>query len=169
MRLIRILSVCALGMVAGCGGCDSCFGPAPGDDAATPTATGSSPLVVADGAVAPRADSDGGSDAGATDAAKDAWNSTPLSVPRPKAPMPIGAYQSCGVYDGPLCTKECANGNCRQDCDGVKCELTCKGGYCSQLCGPAGECKLTCKGGHCVQVCTKPEGCTKECAGGDCQ
>ena len=85
-----------------------------------------------------------------------------------KPPMPSGAIQSCGVYDGPLCQKECSRGNCRQDCDGVSCELSCPGGWCSQLCGEQGKCKMTCSGGHCAQACTKQEGCTKDCTGGDC-
>ena len=35
--------------------------------------------------------------------------------------MAVGAFQSCGRYDGPLCEKPCPKGNCRQECDGVEC------------------------------------------------
>ena len=92
-------------------------------------------------------------------------------LPRPKAPpkMPLGAFQTCGVYDGPICEMVCKGGNCRQECDGVECVFKCPDGYCSQLCGAEARCKMTCGGGHCVQACAKSEGCTKECTGGDCR
>ena len=170
MRLPRIVFYSSLALVTGCGGCDSCFGTAqPGDYDATPiTTTTAKPLAAA-------------ADAGSAvvephDAAADATPPAPAepaprpsALPRPKAPMPLGAFQICGNYDGPLCTKDCPSGNCRQECDGVECALTCAGGYCSQLCGATGKCKLTCVGGHCVQACTKAEGCTKECSGGNCE
>jgi hypothetical protein len=175
MRLTRIgllgfLS--PLAMVAGCGGCDSCFGTKqPGDEApSTITTATSTPRAV----VAPEAgdategERDAGNDAGPEAAATEP---TPRAsgVPRPKAPMPLGAFEVCGVYDGPRCEKSCLKGACRQECDGVECELTCNGGYCSQLCGATGKCVMSCNGGHCVQVCTNPEGCTKSCTGGSCE
>jgi hypothetical protein len=170
MRVMRALFLSALGMVTGCGGCDSCFGKAqPGDfDAAAPTTSTVTP-ATADAATGPRVE--------AADAASDAPTTEPPSaavprasgLPRPKAPMPTGAYQACGVYDGPLCEKTCKKGACRQECEGVECLLTCEGGYCSQLCQGNAKCRMTCVGGHCIQSCTKPEGCIKECAGGSCE
>lgn len=175
MRLSRVLFVLALVMVPGCGGCDSCFGAAqPGDEAGT-AATSTSTSRPATLAV--EAGVDAAVDSGVT-AATDAGNKlAPIpylrdggGLPRPKAPMPLGDFQSCGTYEGPLCEKACKGGACRQECDGVDCVLTCKGGYCSQLCGPTGttKCTLSCEGGHCTQLCMRPEGCTKDCAGGAC-
>jgi hypothetical protein len=136
------------------------------------TPTGPRPVASAIDAQAAPEDTE--SDAGKKDSGTDSGptpliGSAPVPPPRPKAPMPMGAFQSCGTYDGPLCVKDCKNGACRQECDGVKCELNCADGYCSQLCGLSGDCKLTCKGGHCIQVCARQESCVKECAGGDCQ
>lgn len=169
MRVMRIVFVSALVMVTGCGGCDSCFGTAqPGDDAAATTST-TSPRAL------PRDDA-GDASADELDASRDAspeaaqeYPARDGGVPRPKAPMPLGDFQVCGVYDGPKCEKACLKGNCRQECDGVECELTCNGGWCSQLCGPSGKCKLTCNGGHCVQVCTRPEDCVKVCPQANCE
>ena len=171
MRVPRIVFYSSLALVTGCGGCDSCFGTAqPGDyDATAPiTTTTAKPLATAaDAAPAEPEERDAGKEAAAEPAAEP-FQRAP-SLPRPKAPMPLGSFQVCGVYDGPVCTRDCKNGNCRQECDGVECVLTCPAGYCSQLCGAAGKCKMTCVGGHCVQACTKPEDCVKECSGGDCQ
>jgi hypothetical protein len=171
MRLPRIVFYSSFALVTGCGGCDSCFGTAqPGDyDATAPTTTTSAkPLATAaDASAAAPEERDAGKEAAAEPAADPVLRQT--SVARPKAPMPLGPFQVCGVYDGPLCTMECKNGNCRQECDGVDCVLACPAGYCSQLCGEAGKCKLTCVGGHCVQVCSKGEDCVKECSGGDCK
>src|SRR3972149_3609448 len=103
MRVMRALFLSALGMVTGCGGCDSCFGKAaPGDyDATTPT----SPLVTAVEAGAEAAaahrDEDAGSDAGTPTPSTSAVPRA-SGLPRPKSPMPMGAFQACGVYDGPL-------------------------------------------------------------------
>jgi hypothetical protein len=180
VRSFRWLAVIALGSLAGCGGCDSCFG----GSRATEDASAPEPIVTAPATVAPaardagRAAHDDEDDAGKNDAGRDAGGEAdsgfrpdvPLAVPRPSgAPMAMGAMQSCGVYDGPLCEKQCPKGNCRQECDGVSCVLACRGGWCSQLCGPSGTCKLSCPGGHCTQVCAKAEDCTKDCAGGGCQ
>jgi hypothetical protein len=176
MRLSRVVfyaSFVSLALGTGCGGCDSCFGTAqPGDyDATTTTATATTtakPLATAaDASVAAPDEHDGGSEAAAAALSEPVPHAS--SLPRPKAPMALGAFQICGNYDGPLCTKECPAGNCRQECDGVDCVLACAAGYCSQLCGENGKCKLTCVGGHCVQVCAKGEDCVKECSGGDCK
>ena len=169
MRLTRIVFYASLALVTGCGGCDSCFGTAqPGDYDATPIATTTGrPLATAVADASPAEERDAGKEAAAEPAPDPVPRAS--SLPRPKAPMGLGPYQVCGVYDGPLCTLECKTGNCRQECDGVDCVLTCPAGYCSQLCGPAGKCKLTCVGGHCVQACSKPEDCVKECSGGNCQ
>jgi hypothetical protein len=162
---------------SGCGGCESCLGGGlrPSDDAAAEPEPEESPTPrsVVD-AKAPvdaaaedrdaRARGDGGDAAALT---REDIPAMP-SLPRPKAPMPMGGFQSCGVFDAPLCKKDCPKGNCRQECDGVSCELTCKAGWCSQLCGPNAKCAMTCAGGHCVQVCTNADDCTKDCAGGDC-
>jgi hypothetical protein len=164
--------------LAGCGDCGSCGGD--GKKLPDPTATEPDPVTspaAIDAGRAMRAEAGTGpEDAGksSTDAGADAGPrpEAPLPEPLPRpsgAPMPMGAMQSCGVYDGPLCQKECPKGNCRQECDGVNCELTCKGGWCSQRCGPLGTCKMTCAGGHCVQQCMKADGCVRECAGGDCK
>ena len=171
MRLMSTLFLFALAMTAGCGGCQSCFGTAqPGDDAATtaiaPSASAVSPLTK-DAAAEASASGDAAADAASYDGSF--LVATDGGVPRPKAPMPLGEFQTCGVYDGPLCQKDCKKGNCRQECDGVGCALTCAGGYCSQLCGATGKCKLSCAGGHCVQVCSSPQDCTKECTGGSCE
>lgn len=176
MRLSRVLFGLALVMVPGCGGCDSCFGTAqPGDEAgtaATSTSTSSRPANLIAEAGVVTADS---SVATATDGGKTGLAPTPYlrdggGLPRPKAPMPLGDFQSCGTYEGPLCEKTCNGGACRQECDGVDCVLSCKGGYCSQLCGPTGTttCKLSCEGGHCTQLCMRDDGCTKDCKGGAC-
>lgn len=172
-----MLALFGLASLAGCGGCDSCSGGSRAtDDAGAPEPVTTAP-------VAPLArDAGSGRSPEEPDAAADAGHDAgrevdsgfrpdvALAVPRPSgAPMPMGAMQSCGVYDGPLCEKECPKGNCRQECDGVGCVLACKGGWCSQLCGPSAKCKLSCPGGHCVQVCSSAEGCTKDCAGGGCQ
>ncbi len=155
-------------MVTGCGGCDSCFGTAqPGDDAAAISTATSRPLTI-DATPDATEERDAGNEA-ASDAAPSEPVPRPSSVPRPKAPMPLGEFQVCGVYDGPRCEKKCLKGACRQECDGVDCELACSGGYCSQLCAGSGKCKMTCNGGHCVQVCTNPDGCDKQCAGGSCE
>jgi hypothetical protein len=173
MRFTRVLLLSALAImigVSGCGGCNSCFGTAqPGDyDATTPIATTARPATVGD--AGPKAEPEA-TDAG--DAAPAPANTEPVprpsSVPRPKAPMPLGEFQVCGVYDGPRCEKKCDKGACRQECDGVECELSCKAGYCSQLCGASGKCAMSCAGGHCVQVCTNPDGCVKTCTGGSCE
>jgi hypothetical protein len=158
-------------LLGGCGGCDSCFSAAGPDDDAAASAT-SHPLTKPVVDAAPAAEPDATEDASSTDAAVSTKDATAIPIPtvaRPKAPMPLGAYQVCGKYDGPLCEKACPKGACRQECDAVKCDLTCVGGYCSQVCGIQGECKLSCPGGHCIQVCAKPEGCTKDCAGGSCE
>jgi len=168
------LFLLALGMTAGCGGCESCFGTqTPGDEAGmapSATTTAVTPLAKGDAAAeagASNTNGDAGYDAAILDAS---WLvATDGAIPRPKAPMPLGEFQSCSVYDGPLCTKDCKKGNCRQECEGVGCALTCAGGYCSQFCGATGKCKLTCAGGHCVQVCSTAQDCTKECAGGSCE
>ena len=169
---MRALFLSALGLVTGCGGCDSCFGKAaPGDYDAT-TSTTSQPRAVdpegTDAATAHRDEPDGASDAGANPVDTTAVP-RPSALPRPKSPMPTGAFQACGVYDGPLCQKDCPKGACRQECEGVECLLTCDKGYCSQLCQINAKCRMTCKGGHCVQACTKAEGCVKECEGGSCE
>lgn len=161
--------------MAGCGGCESCVGK-PGDfDAEAPvtTATGVKPTAADAGVRSGDADAplDGGKGA-VLDAAATPRMPVEMAsgVPRPKnAPMPVGAYQSCGIYEGPVCERECKNGNCRQECDGVECTLSCNGGYCSQLCGANAKCRFTCNGGHCVQSCAAREGCIKECAGGSCE
>jgi hypothetical protein len=172
MRLTRVVVLSSLALVTGCGGCDSCFGTAqPGDYDATPTVTSpAKPLATAatvDASAAAPEERDAGKEAAAEPATDPVPR--PSSLPRPKGPMPLGPYQVCGVYDGPLCTLDCTVGNCRQECDGVDCVLACPKGYCSQLCGAAGKCKMTCVGGHCAQACTKAEDCTKECSGGNCQ
>jgi hypothetical protein len=159
-------------MVTGCGGCDSCFGKAqPGDFDAAPEPTVAIPVQPAtvDAATTARpSEADAASEAGAESPSSTV---TPRAsgLPRPKSPMPTGAFQACGVYDGPLCEKACKKGACRQECEGVDCLLTCEKGYCSQLCQANATCKMTCQGGHCIQVCTNPKGCIKECSGGDCE
>ena len=171
MRLSRILLLSApfiVTLAAGCGGCESCFGkPAAGDDAAMPITTTTAAPVAVDAAPAPVVVEE------KKEAGADAAESVPIprasSLPRPKAPMAVGAFQSCGRYDGPICEKPCPKGNCRQECDGVECLLTCDKGYCSQMCGASAKCRMTCNGGHCIQACTKPDGCVKECAGGSCE
>jgi hypothetical protein len=172
MRSLHAAVFASLGLFSGCGGCDSCFSSKePGDvvPAATP-ATAPPPTVerrVVD--AAPPVEHDASTsehDAGITPVPV----LTMSAVPRPSgAPMPMGAFQSCGVYDAPRCEKTCDKGNCRQECDGVECELACTGGYCSQLCGAQATCRMTCNGGHCIQTCTKKDGCIRECAGGDCK
>jgi len=174
MRLTRIVFLSSLAAIlggTGCGGCDSCFGTAqPGDYDAAPTVATTTQPATPIAAEAGAAAVEGKDAAGeASVAAPTEPLPRPSAVPRPKAPMPLGAFQICGNYDGPLCTKDCPGGNCRQECDGVECVLNCPAGYCSQLCGPTGKCKLTCVGGHCVQACTKAEGCIKECSGGACE
>lgn len=172
MRLLHGIFLLSLGAATGCGGCDSCFGTKqPGDDVPASTPSTAVPLQqpkAIDAGPAEPAPSDGGARDDAATASVPVL--TLSAVPRPSgAPMPLGAFQSCGVYDGPRCEKTCDKGNCRQECDGVECELLCRGGYCSQLCGPEAKCRMTCPGGHCVQVCTNAEGCIKECTGGDCR
>lgn len=169
MRLIHLLAVSSLGLVAGCGGCDSCFGVGgAGDEAglATSPPTLAPAMAEAGATTEPR---DAGRDAAPEPAATAELAPTASGLARPKAPMALGEFQVCGVYDGPLCERACKKGNCKQECDGVTCALTCAAGYCSQLCGPSAKCKMTCNGGHCIQACTKTEGCTKECAGGSCE
>lgn len=168
MRFTRVLFLSALAMVSGCGGCNSCFGRAePGDyDATTPVATTTARPLAAD--AGPKAEPEP-ADAAVAKPATTEPVPRASGVPRPKAPMPLGEFQVCGVYDGPRCEKKCDKGACRQECDGVECELSCKAGYCSQLCGASGKCAMSCAGGHCVQVCTNPEGCIKTCAGGSCE
>jgi hypothetical protein len=170
MQVMRIVFLSALGLVAGCGGCDSCFSkPSAEDDAAVPArAATAAPLAVADASEA-AAPADEKSDAGSEAGTEAVPVPRASSLPRPKGPMPMGSFQSCGRYDGPLCEKTCPKGNCRQECDGVDCLLTCEKGYCSQMCGASAKCTMTCQGGHCVQACTKPEGCVKSCAGGSCE
>lgn len=171
MRLSRVFFVLALVMIPGCGGCDSCLGTAqPGDEAGTAATSTSRPLAAAEAGAAAAGDS---GVLPTTDGGKKTLDPIPYmrdggGLPRPKAPMPLGDFQSCGVYEGPLCEKTCNGGACRQECDGIDCVLSCKAGYCSQLCGPTGKCKLSCEGGHCTQLCMKAEGCTKDCAGGAC-
>lgn len=168
MRTTRAISLAALAFLGGCGGCDSCIAKPEDMTLTEPPAPSVAPQVV------PRVtadDNDGGIDIdAAVQKAIDAGVTVPFAsaLPRPKAPMPIGAYQACGVYDGPLCEKTCLKGACRQECDGVECKLSCGGGYCSQLCGANAKCTMTCEGGHCTQACTSPDGCTKECPGGSC-
>ncbi|HVJ92398.1 MAG TPA: hypothetical protein VM580_21505 [Labilithrix sp.] len=174
MRWLKPILFANLGLFAGCNGCDSCFSkPLPED--VVPTATAPAPSVAP---VAPRTTDaalpvERGEDAGGKSdgaAAREEPVVALSAVPRPSnAPMPMGAFQACGVYDGPICHKSCPKGNCRQECDGVECTLACEGGYCSQVCGSQGKCLMTCPGGHCVQVCTKIDGCIRECAGGDCR
>src|SRR5262245_13118340 len=130
MRFLHGLFFLSLGTVsAGCGGCDSCFGSKePGD--VVPSATPATPLPP----VQPKT-VDAAPPVETAPSARDAAPTpvpvlTMSAVPRPSgAPMPMGAFQSCGVYDGPRCEKACDKGNCRQECDGVDCELACKGGY----------------------------------------
>ena len=178
---MNLRAILFLSLLAGCGDCGSCGGDKQKGTDADPSATEPDPYMspdAIDAALAKRRDAaaaedDAGKstkpDAGA-EAGSRADAPLPDPLPRPTgAPMPMGALQACGVYDGPLCVKECPKGNCRQECDGVKCELTCKGGWCSQRCGPAGTCKLTCAGGHCAQQCQKADGCSRECSGGDCK
>jgi hypothetical protein len=168
LRLIKIVSFASLGALAGCGGCNSCFGTAePGDDAATVAVTPTAKPVAREAAVAEE-DAAPAKDAGGIDAADAAFLVQPALTLTIRPPMPKGPIQSCGVYDGPLCQKDCEKGNCRQDCDGVECELACTGGYCTQFCGAQAKCRMTCRGGHCLQVCAKQDGCIKECLGGDC-
>jgi len=168
MAWLKKLGLSTLLMVTGCGGCDSCFGNGATVDASSPTPTASVSVAPKTADAGPAEDAATESDAGPVDSGKIA---IPVmsALPRPKAPMPMGAFQTCGVYDGPLCEKTCLKGACRQECDGIACELSCQGGYCSQLCGATGKCKLSCAGGHCTQACTSPDGCTKTCTGGDCQ
>jgi hypothetical protein len=172
MRLVRLVLFSALGLASGCGGCDSCFGTKqPGDDdSGTIVRPILPPLHLDDREDASAAEAGGGG--AARDAAADGSSAAELPrispPPRPKAPMPLGEFQSCSVYEK-RCERACPKGACRQECDGVECTLSCKGGYCSQFCGPTATCRFTCEGGHCVQVCSKPDGCIKECAGGDCQ
>jgi len=172
MRIMKAVSVLALALVSGCGGCESCMGkPGAVEDAApeTVTATTASAKPVADAGAPSDASREAAAPAPtAITLLRDA--AAPLLRPTELAKgMALGAFQSCGVYDGPLCEKKCEKGACRQECDGVQCLLTCAGGYCSQLCGIDGNCAMTCAGGHCVQACTKAEGCKKECGGGDCK
>lgn len=173
MRLSRVLLGLALVMVPGCGGCDSCFGTAqPGDEAGAAATSTSRPASVSVDASVVATDSGivTATDSGTTGLAPTPYLRDGGGLPRPKAPMPLGDFQSCGTYEGPLCEKSCNGGACRQECDGVDCVLSCKGGYCSQLCGPTGTttCKLSCEGGHCTQLCMRAEGCTKDCKGGAC-
>ena len=174
MRLTRMSAASLLVFVVGCSnGCDTCVAREGDFDAGSiaidnTARVAPSVSVSASASATPPGPADAGKDAQAQE------NNTPPAavslVPRPRgAPMPLGATQSCGVYDGPLCTKECTKGNCRQECDGVECNLECRGGYCSQVCGTQATCKLSGPGGHCVQVCMKAEGCTKDCRGGGCQ
>jgi hypothetical protein len=174
MNALRTLFVCALASLAGCGGCDACSSRPAGETQPTATTQVGASDSVEDAAraLSPEAAA-AGADAGRNDAAATAATTVvPLAVSAPArprgAPMPIGDFQSCGVYDGPLCTKLCPKGNCRQECDGVDCVLSCSGGYCAQLCGASATCRLTCPGGHCIQVCSA-SGCTRECAGGSCE
>jgi hypothetical protein len=171
MRLVHTLFFIALASMAGCGGCDACGGTSGNDSKPSSTAPQETvaPIVeTPDAAVLARDLSEAGHDAAP---AASSAPVVPLAVsapPRPHGPMPMGGYQSCGVYDGPLCTKDCPKGNCRQECDGTDCVLSCAGGYCSQLCGASATCRLTCNGGHCIQVCSAP-GCVKTCSGGSCE
>lgn len=171
MRIMKAVSVLALALVSGCGGCESCIGKPGAEDAgpepvATTTTTATAKPDAAVDAGPPR---DAAAEAGPAPTAVNLLRDADAPLLRPKAPMPLGAFQSCGVYDGPVCEKKCDKGACRQECDGVECVLTCAGGYCSQLCQIDGKCRMTCAGGHCTQACTKAESCTKECAGGSCQ
>ena len=173
LRFVLLLVVVGL---SGCGGCDSCDGNKAGTDAAVEpveTATVAPQASVKKDAEPPTDDeSDAGKpkDAGGDGALRREDLLIASAVPRPKPPpgMPMGEFQSCGVYEGPLCERECKRGNCRQECDGVKCDLTCNAGYCSQVCGQTGKCLLACPGGHCTQLCTNPDDCVKTCAGGGC-
>ena len=167
MRVMRTLFLAALALVSGCGGCDSCLTPQSFEEAG-PAMTAPPALARPDGGAATR-DEDAGRELPPKATAEPILLRDGGALARPKSPMPTGAFQACGVYDGPLCPKVCPKGACRQECDGVECELTCAGGYCSQLCGATARCKMTCNGGHCIQACTVAEGCTKECAGGFCE
>lgn len=173
MRLPRILIPILLATASGCGACDSCFGTKqPGDDdltAPVPAQPSAKPQAVEDAGEPSETTDDAGKDSSTADSG---LVEVPRIAPPPRpsnAPMPLGAFQSCGVYEAPRCERECPKGNCRQECDGVECTLSCNGGYCSQFCGPTGTCRFTCNGGHCIQVCSRADGCIKECGGGDCQ
>jgi hypothetical protein len=171
VRYANKLFFFSLAWIAGCGGgCDGCGSCSNKSE----TVEDKSPTTVA---VAPReasmpATNDVAPEPTATNAAPVDTGPPYLAasvLPRPSgAPMPMGAMQSCGVYDGPLCEKTCPKGNCRQDCDGIRCVLDCAGGWCSQMCGESGTCTLRCGGGHCIQACANPDACTKDCAGGSC-
>jgi hypothetical protein len=169
MRFSRTVLLSALALVSGCGGCESCLTPQVVVDEAGPATTSVRPSSPADAATDAR-EADSGRDAAPAATAEPVLlRDAGVPLLRPKAPMALGAYQVCGVYDGPLCEKPCPKGACRQECDGVECLLTCEKGYCSQLCGAAGKCKMTCAGGHCIQACTKANDCIKECSGGGCE
>ncbi len=185
MRLIKNSAVFVLSwagalslmaLAAGCDGCNSCLSKPAAEDV-VPTAAARAPAFLVVDASAPTEQGPNERDEKAVTSKEDAASGpvvdeTPVpraaSLPRPKGPMPTGAYQACGRYDGPHCEKGCPNGNCRQECDGVDCSLTCAKGYCSQMCGEAATCRMTCSGGHCIQTCTNSSGCVKECTGGNC-
>ena len=154
MRGMRTLFLGALALISGCGGCDSCLSTQAVEDAAPATAASPSPVARPDAGADAARDEDAGRDAATGAKAEPTLLRDGGALARPKSPMPTGAFQACGVYDGPICPKDCPKGACRQECDGVECELTCAGGYCSQLCGATAKCRMTCKGGHCIQACT---------------
>jgi hypothetical protein len=171
---LRKLMLAALGgaLSFGCGQCGTCENCSDRPPAVETPATSSAPVATTP-PPKPSAPVAEEPDAG-VDAAADAGKTEPPFLTQPsmvfsvRPPIPDGPHQSCGVYDGPVCRKECPKGNCRQDCDGVECELLCPFGYCRQLCGDHAKCRMTCTGGHCMQLCLKPEGCIKECSGGNC-
>jgi len=178
--MMNLRAIALLALLSGCGDCGSCGPDSKTKSEPEPSSTDTAPLESPTGAKADAGkaardagdmEEDGGSKS-AKDAGGDAGKFDAIPVtPRPSgAPMPMGDIQSCGVYDGPLCKKDCEKGNCRQECDGVNCELNCKGGWCAQTCGAqSGSCKLLCPGGHCVQVCMKQDNCTRECPAGNCR
>jgi hypothetical protein len=169
MRFLRTAFFSALALVSGCGSCDSCLIPHVAEEPAAPVVTSVRPTAQADAAPDAREEDAGRDAAPAATAEPVLLRDAGVPLLRPKAPMPVGAYQVCGAYDGPLCEKGCPKGACRQECDGVECLLTCDKGYCSQLCGATGTCTMTCAGGHCIQACTKAADCIKECSGGSCE
>ena len=91
-------------LLGGCGGCDSCFSTAEPHDAMPMTSPHALATAVAEAAVA-MPEPDAGMEA-SSDAAVSNKDATAIPIPtvaRPKAPMPLGAFQTCGKYDAPLC------------------------------------------------------------------
>lgn len=173
MRVMRTAFLIALGLVSGCGGCESCLGnqaiPLDSEPPESPATTATAaPLARSDAAITAQPAEDSGQPAEKIPPAPYMRDAGPLLRPKMPPGMALGTFQTCGVYDGPLCEKKCPKGGCRQECDGVACALMCELGYCSQLCGGAGKCTMTCPGGHCTQACTVATDCTKTCTGGSC-